>query len=62
MADPDSQVEIDEGSDRAPTTAAPARTLLWVWVVGIPVIGSSLAMLVSMTVPLLAGGMGGGGH
>jgi hypothetical protein len=36
---------------------------LWVWVVGIPVVGSSLAMLVSMTVPLLlGGGMGGGGH
>jgi hypothetical protein len=45
-----------------PEATAPARTPLWVWVVGIAVIGSSLAMLASMTVPLLFGGAGGGGH
>jgi hypothetical protein len=38
----------------------PARIPLWVWVVGIPVIGTALAMVFSMTVPLLFGG--GGGH
>lgn len=45
-----------------PDRASTARTPVWVWVVGIPVIGTSLAMLVSMTVPLIMGGMGGGGH
>lgn len=60
MADPtvpnvdDSGAARDRGSD--------TRTPLWVWVVGIVVLGTSLAMLVSMTVPLILGGMDAGGH
>ncbi len=55
-------VDVDERPDRTPATAATTRVPLWVWMVGIPVIGTSLAMLVSMTVPLFfGGGMGGAG-
>jgi hypothetical protein len=59
---PDIAGDVGGGSDRAPATASPTRTPLWVWVVGIVVVGSALAMIVSMTVPLLLGGMSGGGH
>jgi hypothetical protein len=52
-------------TDPIPETdrALPARAPLWVWVVGVPVIGTSLALFLSMTIPtILGGGMGGGGH
>jgi hypothetical protein len=61
MAGPTGYPDVDERSDRPPT--ASPKVPLWVWLVGIPVIGTSLAMLLSMTVPLFfGGGMGGGGH
>jgi hypothetical protein len=62
MAGPTRSPDTGEDTSVAPDRASTTRTPLWVWVVGIVVLGTSLAMLVSMTVPLLMGGMSGGGH
>lgn len=58
MTDPTSPGSTRGASDRA----SPATTPLWVWLVGIVVLGTSLAMIVSMSAAFFMGGVGGGGH
>jgi len=54
MADPTPGDDTGVGPDRESTT----RTPLWVWVLWIVVLGTSLAMLRGMIVPLIMGGHG----
>ena len=59
MADPPRYPDTADDADVEPDRASTTRTPLWVWVVGIVVLGTSLAMLRGMIVPIIMGGMGG---
>lgn len=61
MADPTPPDTADD-TGVVPDRVSPTRTPLWVWLVGIVVLGSSLAMIVAMSSALFMGGMGGGGY
>ncbi|MDQ3641102.1 MAG: hypothetical protein M3450_06460 [Actinomycetota bacterium] len=59
MADPPRYSDTADDTGVEPDRASPTRTPLWVWVVGIVVLGTSLAMLRGMIVPLILNGLGG---
>ncbi len=59
MADPPRYPDTADDTGEEPDGVSTTRTPLWVWVVGIVVLGTSLAMLRGMIVPII---LGGGAH
>lgn len=62
MADPTRYPSTGDDTGVEPGRRSITPAPLWVWLVGIVVLGSSLAMIVAMTGVLFMGGMGGGGY